>query len=81
MIERYMKSVSVSVDENRKAKFGEYYQTYSNLVWHSNQAYIIKERPLLACLVKGDDNNYGCIYVAGEGFKHHAPAASGGEGE
>ena len=79
MIEQYMASVSVSVDENRELKFGEYYNKYSNLVWHSNQSYIIQERPLLSCLIKGDDNNYGCIYVTGEGFKHYAPASGGEE--
>lgn len=79
MINQYMTSVNALADTKAGSDYKGYYETYSNLVWFRNQDYIVKEVPLLACLNKESDGNYGCIYKYGEGFKKHTPS-TGSEG-
>lgn len=80
MIEQYMNSSAELVDSKINSAFKGYYDTYSNLVWFRNLPEVEKEVPILSCLKKTSDNQYGCIYKYGEGFKVYAPASEG-EGE
>ena len=79
MIDQYINSVNALADTKAGSDYKGYYETYSNLVWFRNQDYIVKEVPLLSCLTKESDGNYGCIYKYGEGFKKHTPS-TGSEG-
>lgn len=79
MIYQYMDSVSAKIDVNLKSSYDSNYDSYSNLIWFKNQDYIVKQTPLLSCLTKATDGNYGCVYEFGKGFTNHAPASGGNE--
>ena len=80
MIYQYMDSTSASVDTSKDTTYKGYYDVYSNIVWFKNQAYIVQEVPLLSCLTKASDGNYGCTYKFGKGFLNHAPSSDSGSG-
>ena len=79
MLNQYMNSINKLADDKATASYLEYYDDYSNLVWFRNQSYIVKEVPLLSCLVKSSDDKYSCTYDYGNGFSVYKPS-SGSEG-
>lgn len=74
LINQYINSKSSLADLKVTTDFEGYYKTYSNLVWLRQQSYIVKEVPLLSCLVKNEKGNWSCIYKYGEGFKDNGGA-------
>ena len=78
MIFQYMDSITSNIDASIKNAYNGYYDTYSNLIWFRHQDYIVQEVPLLSCLTKVSDGNYGCTYKFGKGFLNHAPTTESG---
>ena len=76
MINQYMNATIASAELQISTSYKENYDTYSNVIWFRNQEYIVQEIPLLSCLTKATDGNYGCTYKFGSGFLHHAPTSS-----
>lgn len=74
MINQYMTSISALADTKVTSDYKGYYDVYSNLIWFRHRPEISKEVPILACLTKESDGNYGCIYKYGQGFSKHTPA-------
>ena len=70
MINQYINAQTELADKTVSSDFEGYYREYANIVWLRTQDFIIKEIPLLACLEKSN-NQWGCTYKYGEGFKKY----------
>ena len=69
LINQYINAKSDLADLKVTSAFEGYYKTYANIIWLRQQDFIVKEVPLLSCLVKNEKGQWSCIYKYGEGYK------------